>query len=99
MAPNKNFNKWGQNLFIIYMWHDPQIVILVFLILSQIRFITTITIRHWKMLVHRYVNKTKFPIKIHAHEDIYWPYDNYYVKNEVLYDERQLILRLMKSIK
>lgn len=83
--------------FISYMWHDPQIIIILFLILSQIRFVTTINIRHWKMLIHRYINKMNLPVKIHSKKDLFWPFDNYYMKDKVLYDEKQFILELMKK--
>ena len=85
--------------FICYMWHDPQVIILIFLVLSQVRFITTVKIRNWKMLLHRYTNQMKLPIKIHSKEDLFWPYENYYMNNDVFYDEKQFILELIKKQK
>jgi stage IV sporulation protein FB len=71
--------------------NDPQLVIITFLVLSQLEFIITYSIDYYKTLAFRIIKTPNYRIKIHSKNDIYLPYENVHFNDIIFVDERYLI--------
>lgn len=86
-------------LIVIKTIKNPQLVIITFLIISQIQFIISYHFEYLKTLVARLNNKKTYKIKIHRKKDIFLPYENYYFDDIILLDERCLIKNILNRKK
>lgn len=80
---------------VMYMGSNPQLMIIAFLLFSQISFLLTMEVRRLKFLTYRLGITCHYPVRIHQKHDIYWPYDNVYLSPSEFYNESELIIKLM----
>lgn len=78
---------------------NPQLVILTFLIISQIQLLINYNYEYLKTLVMRLNYKKDYKIKIHKKKDLFLPYENYYFDDIILLDERCLIKNILNRKK
>ncbi|MBQ9730934.1 MAG: hypothetical protein IJV94_02250 [Bacilli bacterium] len=82
-------------LLVIFTFYDPQLVIISFLIFSQIELIIKYQFDYYKTLIFRMNKRVDYHIKIHNKKDIYLPYENFYFDDIMLLDERCLIENIL----
>ena len=80
-------------------FNDPQLVIITFLVFSQIELIIKYQFDYYKTLIYRLNNPNLFKIKIHNKKDIFLPYENYYFDDIIFLDERCLIENILNRKK
>ena len=82
--------------------NDPQVVIIMFLVLSQIRLLYEMNFNLNKIYIFRLSNEVKYKTKLHDKLDLYLPYYNYYQNETILLNEKELISKIFlynKNIK
>lgn len=86
-------------LLVLKTFNDPQLVIISFLVFSQIDLIIKYQFDYYKTLIFRLHKTNEYKIKIHSKKDIYLPYENYYFDDIMLLDERCLIKNILNQEK
>lgn len=83
--------------FMCYTIRTPQWLMYIFLILTNITCILTIN-KKWKLfLINRLIIKNNLKIKIHSHKDIFRNKNNYILKDDLILNEREAILNIIKQ--
>lgn len=84
---------------VILTFNDPQLIIISFLVFSQIELIIKFQFDYYKTLLFRLNHVNRYKIKIHDKNDIYLPYENFYFNDIILLDERCLIKNILNRKK
>lgn len=79
-------------ILVFLTFNDPQLVIITFLVLSQIEFILTYGFDYYRTLVYRMFKTPNYKLKIHSKNDIYLPYENIKI-NDIIYEEEKLLIK------
>lgn len=78
---------------------DPQLIILFFLVFSQIKIIYEVPIIYITTLIKRIKNECRYPFRIHKKKDIFLPYSNIYDDEKSFLLEKDFILNIIESKK
>lgn len=86
-------------ILVILTFNNPQLVIITFLVFSQIELIIKYQYDYYKTLLFRLNNPNLYKIKIHQQKDIFLPYENFYFDDIIFLDERCLIENILNRKK
>ena len=84
---------------VVLTFNDPQLVIITFLIFSQIELIIKYQFEYYRTLLYRLNNNVKYKLKLHDKKDIYLPYKNCFFNDIIFLDEDDLILNILNQKK
>lgn len=78
---------------------NPQIIILLFLVLSQIKFLFEYSIFYIKILFYRLGKEVNYAFKIHNKKDIFLPFTNIYDNGDLFLIEKEFVKLILESKK
>ena len=86
-------------IFVHCTIQSPQLMIYVFLILTNICFILSINKRWKTFLINRLFFENKYKIKVHNKEDIYRTKNNFLIQKKKILNEKTAILNIINNNK